>query len=144
MTKLEKALKILGYLGYISDREQWISYDENHYGGMCFKIKGIKESVIIESFKNITDSYREIARIVVCRGFNYGRCALIVLNEKNEIEAQDKTRDEFIKSFSFMNKFIIEAQEKIRIDRLSDKEIKEEITQKYGIKIINYERLSLK
>jgi hypothetical protein len=83
MLKAVKAKKILKHLGFCStEKNNDIVFDKSHIGGMAFNVKGMEKKIIISSSINITRSTVAVAKLVVEKNLNIGKCKDVVEFDK--------------------------------------------------------------
>lgn len=135
MNKAEKAKKILSYLG--DGLNQWIKADCSTPSKITYTVEGMNETLYTYTEDNITDSYRSIARKVVDAGLNHGNCIEIVSRHNDEI----KDKQKFNKDMSLMIREGMAQAEQRRIDKLNDAERLKEISERYRIEVIKYQKI---
>lgn len=134
MNKYTLAEKIISYLGHYNN-DEWITTDFSKLGVIKFNVKGISEPILVDPKSNITDGYRYVASVVVQAGFDYGRCKDILEQEDIERKKEEESSNKTVDIIDDM----IKNHEDNRVNNLTKDEKLAEITEKYGIKIIQFE-----
>ena len=133
MNKKKLADKILFYLTNHGDT--WVNADCSNLGTIEFCIDGLEKPVIVSPTSNITDGYREVAKAVVKAGLKHGNCEKIMQDLTGEV-TKKKQQDAEMRTFL---KEGVDLAEQIRIDQLSESAKINEISERYNIRVIDYE-----